>query len=120
MKNDFAREIEDALQEYASVSSETLKKVIEETGKEAAKELKKTAPKLTGDYASSWKWKKVSETTETIKSTVYASKGEYRKTHLLEKGHAKRGGGRTRAFPHIKNAEKRAISNIEKRLKDRL
>lgn len=29
--------------------------------------------------------------------------------HLLEKGHAKIGGGRTRAFPHVKPAAQRAF-----------
>jgi hypothetical protein len=37
-------------------------------------------------------------------------------THLLEKGHAKRGGGRTRAFPHWEPTERKYVKVYEQRL----
>ena len=59
------------------------------------------------------------EDSERIQVTVY-SPSRYMIAHLLENGHAKRGGVRVRAIPHIGPAEEHAeevlLSDIEKAL----
>ena len=66
----------------------------------------------TGAYAKSWTVKTTKETNEYLELTVCSPK-KYQMAHLLEKGHAKRGGGRVKAQPHIALAEEDAVKQLE-------
>lgn len=93
-----------------------MKAAVEATGKAVQSQIKASAPrsagrKRSGKYAKSWRTKKTAETATKLEVTVYA--GEYSLAHLLEYGHAKRGGGRTKAQPHIEPAEKNGIALLE-------
>ena len=68
------------------------------------KDINTSAPVLSGRYAKSWQVKTTKETSQSLEVTVY-SPSRYMLAHLLEHGHAKRGGGRVRAIPHIAPAE---------------
>lgn len=104
---DMASEIIKGLREYANLADSEMKKAVRKTATSVKKEITANAPKLTGDYAKSWSAHRTWERSNNIKVTVHAQAPEYRLAHLLEKGHAKRGGGRVAARPHIAKAEEK-------------
>ena len=64
----------------------------------------------TGDYAQSWaykRWKNHGD--DYMDMVIHAKKPEYRKTHLLEKGHEAVDGSFVAARPHIAQAEEKAV-----------
>ena len=105
--DDLAKEIEQALNDFAGVTEEACEKGVTETAKDAVQALRSAHPAGSGQY-SSWDaynrgWKVMQTKTDKRyhrKATIHNAT-EYRLTHLLEKGHALVGGGRARAFPHI-------------------
>ena len=110
-----AGEVSEILTEYADTTAEGVKKAVRKTSKAVKEEIKAGAPLKTGDYRKSWSIKKVKENSNSLVVTVH-SKNRYQLAHLLEHGHAKRGGGRTRAISHIAPAE----SNGERMLEDEI
>ena len=102
--NSLADDIMAGLQEYAELADDAMKTAVKKTATTVKKEISANAPMDTGAYGKSWKATKVAENSHTLKMTVH-SKDHYRLTHLLEKGHAKRGGGRVAGKPHIAPAE---------------
>lgn len=107
---DLAKEISKALSDYTEEVTEGLEKAKVEVAKETVKQLRKSSPKLTGDYARGWAKKKVGT------AQVVYNRTDYQITHLLEWGHAKRGGGRVPGIPHIRPAEEKAIDEYTKRV----
>ena len=114
-----AEEVMNGLEEYDELTADVLKKEIQEAGKVAKQQISQTAPRKTGRYAKSWAVKKISETSNSLEVTVH-SKNRYMLTHLLENGHAKRGGGRVAAIPHIAPAEETAILSLERNIEREL
>lgn len=108
-----AAAIEQQLTEYKDLASDELKKAVKKAGKTAKEDINGSAPVRTGKYAKSWASKVTAENSVGIEVTVY-SPSRYMLAHLLENGHAKRGGGRVRAIPHIKPAEDHAVEELER------
>jgi hypothetical protein len=108
------------MEEYRKVAADDLKVAVKEAGDTVKNEIKRNAPKKTGAYAKSWTVKKEKETAENVSVVVY-SKNRYQIAHLLEHGHAKRGGGRVAAQPHIADAEEKGkeqlLDELERKLK---
>lgn len=103
------------MQDYADVATEDMKKAVKEVAKDCKAEIARTAPKNTGAYAKSWTYATTEQGANNLHVTVYSAK-KYYLTHLLENGHVKRGGGRTRAFPHIAPAEEKAKQELEEKI----
>lgn len=110
--------------ELSTYSQEVVQKVnvsSERVGKTAVKQLKQTSPKRYGKYAKSWTMKTEPEVGQPHKRIVHVKAPHYRLTHLLEHGHAKKGGGRVEGKPHIRPAEEMVIrefmSEVEEAIK---
>lgn len=101
------------LNDYADVACDEMKKAVKDASTLVRNEIKATAPKATGAYAKSWSTKNTRETSRSLEVTVY-SRNRYQLAHLLEFGHAKRGGGRVAGRSHIAPAEQDGIKHLEK------
>lgn len=116
-----ASEITKVLEEFKDFTEEAVDKGVSETAQEAVKELQNAHPAGSGKYGS---WDKKYNKGWTVKKTkrdktaTIHNATDYQLTHLLEKGHALKGGGRTKAFPHIapvaEKCEDSLVNNIKK------
>ena len=100
------------LNDYAKAATEDVKKAVKKAGDSVKKDIQANAPKDTGTYAKSWSVKNMKETSHSLEVTVY-SRNRYQLAHLLEFGHAKRGGGRVPGRAHIAPAEEAGIRQLE-------
>ena len=100
-----------ALEDYKKVTEETVKETVTEVADGARDVAKSGSPSDTGEYRKGWAVKKVLTVYNRNKSSL---------THLLEKGHAKRGGGRTRAIVHIAPAEEYAQETLVRELERKM
>lgn len=114
-----ASAISQNLERYADLAADELKKSVRKAGKTVKSEISQTAPKDTGKYAKSWTVKTQKETSNSLEVVVH-SKNRYQLAHLLEHGHAKRGGGRVAARVHIAPAEEKAIETLEHEIESAL
>lgn len=107
---DLGQAIEQIVREYGDDITEVTAKVIAEAGQAALGKVKELSPRGTGEYADSWQLTtnpKDAEVAIAGKNAGFARvyNRRYQLTHLLERGHAMRQGGRARAIPHIAPAQ---------------
>lgn len=108
-----AEAVNEQMEEYNKLSAEVVKAAVTKAGNAVKNDIGANAPRKSGRYAKSWRTKKTKETSTELQVTVY-SPTRYMLAHLLEHGHAKRGGGRVRAIPHIAPAEEAAEETLRK------
>lgn len=110
-----AAEISLAVQEYTQDVTKGIEQEVDETSKALTKEIRNNSPRQSGEYAKGWKRKKTSHDGTVVYVTYNKAKPWL--AHLLENGHAKRGGGRVAGKPHIRPAYDRMIPEMERRIK---
>ena len=117
--SDLADAIMETLEDYADLAAEDVKQAVREAGETVRDEIRTHAPKDTGDYAKSWAVKKRKETSNSLTLVVH-SRNRYQLAHLLEFGHANRGGGRVSAHPQIAAAEAKGMEQLEDEIRKAL
>lgn len=115
----FADVVAKYLREYETEATEKLTETITEVAKESVKKLRSSSPKRTGKYAKGWTYKVEKGRMNNV-ATVYGNDPTYRMAHLLENGHAKRGGGRTAPITHIEPVEQWAVDDVVNRYIDKM
>lgn len=114
------REISVKLDTFAKAVSDGVEKAAETTVKEMVQQTKqrRTTKLSRGKYARSIA-SQVGESTLTARSRIwYVKKPRYRLTHLLNNGHAVRGGGRVSGDQHVTRATEKAMTNFENRVRE--
>lgn len=117
MAVDLAREVRKAIEDDFNRIGKEMEDVVPKVAKDAAKKLKSSSPKRTGKYAKGWTTK-VEKSHMNISATIHGKSGTYQLAHLLEHGHANRGGGRTSGEVHIAPVEEWAVKEIETKIRE--
>lgn len=107
-----AHQIAEELKTYSQEIVSGINTSSEKIGNEAVKQLRVTSPKDRGKYAKAWAMATERATGQPSRRIIHVRAPYYRLAHLLEHGHAKRGGGRVSARPHIRKAEEQVISTF--------
>lgn len=112
--------IEQELSVYREGVDDRLREVTQQHMKDLVRKTKATAPvgkrgtfrkKITADYNGLKKGR-------DIKATWYVKAPDYRLTHLLVHGHAKKNGGRTKGNPFLQNALDEVLPAYEKAVEE--
>lgn len=117
--NDLAKDVMAALSEYGQGVTQDVKEAVAAVAKDCAQDIRANARAAFNgnEYAKDWRVKKVEETPQGLTAVVYSPR-HYMLAHLLEHGHAKRGGGRVEGRPHIGPAEQKATKALENKVKE--
>ena len=116
--NSLTRVVSEGLNAYSRTIVDGVEKAAEESVKEMVKRTKQrpTTKLSRGKYARSIA-SQVGENTITARSRIwYVKKPRYRLTHLLNNGHAVRGGGRVSGDQHVTRAAETAMRDFESRV----
>ena len=114
----FSSAVSQILSEYGEDVRFAVNDTVQAVAEQATAELKGAGDFKGVKYRRSWS-NEIKQRPGYTDATVF-NKKHYRLTHLLEFGHAKQNGGRTRAFAHIAPVNDKIGDMFEKELKARL
>lgn len=106
-----AAAITNAVRDYTEDVSEAIERKVDEIAEDVRATTARDSPKNTGKYAKGFK------ITKQGSRRIIWNKKDHRRVHLLEFGHAKRGGGRVRAYPHLRPAYDKHVGELEDGIK---
>lgn len=118
--DDLTKTMRSMLSDYCDDVVDDTKEVVDKITQDAKKIVRKNAPVKTGAYKKSISSRTAYESIVEKRNVIYAGGEHYRLTHLLENGHAKTNGGRTRAFPHWKQGNDYIVEQLPKQLKKKI
>lgn len=110
-----ADEITRAVREYTEDVTAGIENEVKSTADKVAAETKRLAPRHTGNYAKSFV--KTDNSLPGRRRYVIWNKKHFWLVHLLEFGHAKAGGGRVPAYPHLRPAHDKHAGELEENIK---
>lgn len=110
-----AAEIAGAVREYTEDVSAGIDKEVDDTTDKVLREVRSLARKRTGEYAKGFT--KTNKSLPGKRRYVVWNRKDYRRVHLLEFGHAKVGGGRVRAYPHLGPAHDRYAGEMQENIR---
>jgi hypothetical protein len=93
--DNLANEIAQAVETYTKEVTKKVEKAKRQVAKKLKEDIATDSPEKTGDYKLGWAIKRTKD------ALIVHNKTDYQLTHLLEHGHAKKGGGRVHPRYHI-------------------
>ena len=116
--DNLANVIVDAMLAYTAEVEAAIPAIVDSTADALVREIRAAAPKRTGRYARGWTSRKLGGRVRSREgyARLVCNPRWYSLAHLLEYGHAKRGGGRVAARPHIRPAYDKLLPEFERRL----
>lgn len=110
-------ELSKIISEYTEEVRAAIDEEVDTTAKKVLDEIKATSPKKTGKYRKGFKIKKNDAKGST--GRIIYNKDRPGLVHLLELGHAKKGGkGRVSAQPHLRPAYDKYVPRMEKNIEN--
>lgn len=113
---DVGKAIVETMRQYTAEVSEAVRKEVNEAANDIAAEVANRSPVgATGKYARGWKITK--RDSQGLTGRVVHNAKFPGLVHLLEHGHAKRGGGRVAGIPHVAPAAEPRLQRMFENIK---